>query len=448
MNEIDKSGAVACLAGVDQSPQKIGLGADRSEPSTPLSNASTPVPSDAGPVPLPNVHESLIVKFPPIPSGASSGVGKEKLQLEAIVTLARASLMSDNMVTDRGNLLRTYEQCFIGSDLMTWMVNYFESVDRNLVRAICDLLLTNKIVHHVARADDVTFIDSAEEYYRFQEDAASDALNMKRIWDGTLRRHPSEVVRTMQRHLYQLYRSFVSSNGKTVDYDGMKGSALFTNFSLAVCELQVLDVSPLPFREKLAFYINMYNALCLHAIYERGPPGGQIERWRMHNNINGLGICYNINGSNYSIADFKHGIVRGNLKQPFSIMRQFGDDDIRKVAVLGLLDPRVHFALCEGSTSCGRLKLYTGSKIDKELQEVTCTFCQDTVKIDREQNVVTLPEIFETYRSDFANSEAELLKWIAGFLPASPDVECMQTDGAVSVKYSSEDWQLNCKRDS
>ena len=56
----------------------------------------------------------------------------------------------------------------IGSDLMTWMVNYFESVDRNLVRAICDLLLTNKIVHHVARADDVTFIDSAEEYYRFQ----------------------------------------------------------------------------------------------------------------------------------------------------------------------------------------------------------------------------------------------------------------------------------------
>ena len=89
-----------------------------------------------------------------------------------------------------------------------------------------------------------------------------------------------------------------------------------------------LDVSPLPFREKLAFYINMYNALCLHAIYERGPPGhcthpshtcvsswvdagGQIERWRMHNNINGLGICYNINGSNYSIADFKHGIVRG-----------------------------------------------------------------------------------------------------------------------------------------
>ena len=36
------------------------------------------------------------------------------VQLEEIATLARASLLGDNMIKDRGNLLRSYEQCFIG----------------------------------------------------------------------------------------------------------------------------------------------------------------------------------------------------------------------------------------------------------------------------------------------------------------------------------------------
>jgi len=429
LNEIDKSVAVTCLAGVNESPQQL-FDAGSSEGSgraTPLS-AATPIPS--GPVDLPNVDQSLVHKFPPIAPGAGSGIGQEKLQLEAIASLARESLMSDSLIKDRGNLLRSYEQCFLGSDLMTWMVRHFAITDRNMVRHICDLLLTRKIVHHVSNEGETKFVDSADEYYRFQEDAPSDVLNMKRIWDGPVR-EPTDTIKTIQRHVYQVYNSFVVQNGKTVEYSRMKGSTSFAQFALAMSELQVLDISPLPFREKLAFYVNTYNALYIHAIDNRGIPDGKIDTWRMHN-----GVSYCMTGLNYSIADIKHGILRGNQKQPFSIMRQFGDDDPRRHTVLGLLDPRVHFALFDGSISCGRLRLYNGNKIDKELQEVACAFCEENVTISTKDKVVSIPGVFKEYRSDFAPSEPELLRWIAGFLPASPHVEMLEQQAdSFGVEY-------------
>ena len=426
LNEIDKSAAVTCLAGVNEAPQRLfDSGVEHGErATTALSAASTPIPS--GPIDLPNVDQSLVHKFPPITAGSSTGIGHEKLQLEAIATLARDSLMSDNLIKDRGNLLRTYDQCFVGSDLMTWMVRHFAITDRNMVRHICDLLLTRKIVHHVSKEGETVFIDSSEEYYRFQEDTSGDILNMKRIWDGPIRQ-PSDVIKCMQRHLHQVYKSFVVDEGTRVDYARMKGASTFTQFALAVSELQVLDISPLPFREKLAFYINVYNALCIQAIHERGVPDGTIERWRRDNSVS-----YSMNGLNYSIADFKHGILRGNRKQPFNIMRQFGDEDARRATVLGLLDPRVHFALYE-SGSGRTLKLYSGSQIDKELQEITCAFCQKNVKVNSKDKTVTLPSVFKEYLSDFAPSEAELLRWIVAFLPEESSDVALLTDHADSL---------------
>jgi len=393
-----------------------------------VSAASTPVPS--GPVDLPNVDKSLVHKFPPIMPGSSSGIGHEKLQLEAIATLSRTSLMEDNLIKDRGNILNSYEKCFIGSDLMTWMVNYFAIDDRNMVRHICDLLLTRKIVHHVSKENERIFLDSSEEYYRYQEDCLNEeVLNFKRIWDSPAR-VPAEAIRSIQRHLDGVYKQFSSEDRRSLNFAKMKGSIAFRNFALAVCELQVLDTSPLPFREKLAFYINVHNALCMHAFHDRGEPDGKIERWRMRNSVS-----YNVNKQVYSIADIKHGILRGNQKQPFSFSRQFGDDDPRKNSILGLMEPRVHFALNEGTESCGRLRLYTGSKIDKELQEVACHFCQEKVKINSKDKVVFLPEVFKEYQSDFASSEPDLLKWIATFLPESEDTKLLITEGALSVEY-------------
>jgi len=462
VSEIDKPKPVTSMPGVSEAPQQLVSspiplaagdrgshpGTPRSRPGTPSSSrgsrpgtpssiSSSPV-TELGTVELPNVDPALIPKFPPIVAGASTAVDKEKLQLEAIAAYARSDLLKEDMIKDRGNLLRTFEQCFLGSDLLTWMVNFFGTEDRNAVRHICDLLLVRQVVHHVARSEERVFADSSEEFYRFQDDMPGDVMNLKRVWDGA-QRHPSEVVKTIVRHLYQLYKSFVSANGKSVDYDGMKGSPVYTNFALAVCELQVVSLNALSYRERLAFYINLYNALCLQCIFERGPPGGQIERWRQHNNFS-----YSMNGLNYSIADLKHGIIRGNQKQPISIMRQFGDDDPRKESVLGILEPRVHFALCEGSTSCGRLRLYTGGKVDKELQDVTASYLVEHVKIDTENKTVSLPEVLKTYSSDFAasESEADVLKWVAQYLP--PESSNVLSDaGKFSISYTTMGWELN-----
>ena len=56
--------------------------------------------------------------------------------------------------------------------------------------------------------------------------------------------------------------------------------------------------------------------------------------------------------------------------------------------------------------------------------------------ISTKDKVVSIPGVFKEYRSDFAPSEPELLRWIAGFLPASPHVEMLEQQAdSFGVEY-------------
>ena len=50
-------------------------------------------------------------------------------------------------------------------------------------------------------------------------------------------------------------------------------------------------------------------------------------------------------------AEVIMNVQPGNQKAPYSMFRQFGDGDPRRVHALPIFDPRVHFALVEGIPS-------------------------------------------------------------------------------------------------
>ena len=77
---------------------------------------------------------------------------------------------------------------------------------------------------------------------------------------------------------------FVSIHTHThqaVDYRGISQSKKFERYVRATAELKRVDMSSLSREEKLAFFINIYNALVIHAFVVQGPPTNMWKRFRV-----------------------------------------------------------------------------------------------------------------------------------------------------------------------
>ena len=79
----------------------------------------------------------------------------------------------------------------------------------------------------------------------------------------------------------RLFDSFLSSDGKTVDYQGIAASPLWSQYKQVATQLQRVDVERLSRDEKLAFFINIYNILCIHGLIENGVPSNLIARFQL-----------------------------------------------------------------------------------------------------------------------------------------------------------------------
>jgi hypothetical protein len=89
-------------------------------------------------------------------------------------------------------------------------------------------------------------------------------------------------------------------------------------------ELQRVEIQDMAREEKLAFFINLYNMMAIHAILELGYPAGPLERRKLFGDFK-----YVVGGSTYSLSAIQNGILRGNQRPPFNLMKPFGAKDKR-----------------------------------------------------------------------------------------------------------------------
>lgn len=95
-------------------------------------------------------------------------------------------------------------------------------------------------------------------------------------------------------------------------------------------ELQRVEIHDISREEKLAFFINLYNMMVIHAIL-MCHPSGVLERIRLSGDFK-----YVIGGSAYSISAIQNGILRGNQRPPYNLLRPFGQKD-KRTRVSGIL---------------------------------------------------------------------------------------------------------------
>ena len=68
---------------------------------------------------------------------------------------------------------------------------------------------------------------------------------------------------------------------QSVDYKGMSSNPAFERYSELAIQLQRVELLSLSREEKLAFFINTYNALVIHGFLRLGPPTNMWSRYRV-----------------------------------------------------------------------------------------------------------------------------------------------------------------------
>jgi hypothetical protein len=347
-------------------------------------------------------------------------------------------------LADRRWRLITYSRCFVGSEAVTWMESSL-NVSREEAVQLGQRLIDAGLIHHVTYSE--PFADGYF-FYAFQEDEESNVLNTKLIWDPVRRpRNPVIVAKeliTRLAFLCEEYRQMSQPN--EVDFEGLRSSEAFRSYVFAAAELQRVDLGPLSHEERLCFFCNVYNALCLHAHVVHGAPNSVLRRWSFFKSLS-----YRIAGMDFTLDDIEHGVLRGNQTRPYGLIRQFRPGDPRMQYVLSRRDPRIHFVISAGTQSDPPMRILDGDNIDEELHFATESFLEEACKISLPEREVTLPRIFSWYRDDFAKGNLELLRWLLPYLGLGKR-RALETllngakgDTSISIRYEAFTWNAEAR---
>jgi hypothetical protein len=178
-----------------------------------------------------------------------------------------------------------------------------------------------------------------------------------------------------------------------------------------------VDPAELSRGEQKAFYINLYNAAMLRAVFDHWPIDSvKTIGWRP------FGI-------------FKKKFIRLG-DQELSL------DDVEKAILLKkYFDPRIHFAVNCASESCPPLRAepFVGARLDVQLDEQTRLFANSrrAARVDPSKQSVAFSELFKWYDADFASANPALYlnRYRADPLPTDFEIDWIPYDWSLnSVK--------------
>lgn len=215
-----------------------------------------------------------------------------------------------------------------------------------------------------------------------------------------------------------------------------------------VTELQNLDRKDFDKwgdNEKIAFWLNVYNAFTLKAIIDNYPIKSSFFRSRIYpkNSIRQIvgvwdKIDFTVMGQKLTLGHIEHKILRVQFNEP-----------------------RIHMAMVCAAMGCPPLRNepYTGDKLQEQLNGQTHRFIANTAKfkIERADNRIYLSPIFKWFASDFIKKygpkknfgrhnkeESAVLNFIASYLGKAQKDYVLT--GKFKIKYLKYDWSLNEKQ--
>lgn len=147
--------------------------------------------------------------------------------------------------------------------------------------------------------------------------------------------------------------------------------------------------------EKLAFWINVYNAN-IQTILSENPDLYQDRRSFFGE------PRVTVAGKELSFEDIEHGIIRGSeSKLLMGYAGKIFVGDYEKKFRVDETDARIHFALNCGAKDCPPVYIYNPGTLDDDLEQLTRTYLAAHSNYDPEKDIVTTTPLFKWFRGDF-----------------------------------------------
>jgi len=270
-----------------------------------------------------------------------------------------------------------------------------------------------------------------------------EALNTKKM-AVCVKKNADQVAEEIRDIMSQIFSKFLSADGKTVDYNGIASSPLWAEYLNLATQLQRVDIETLDRDAKLAFFINIYNILCIHGLIEKGVPSNLLARFQFYKDTS-----YVIGGHLMTLNEIENGILRSNRASGGTLfLKPFSEDDSRLKISLPEADARIHFALNCGAKSCPRLRVYSSKDVQSQLSTATKEYLEtmEGLIVRPKKNSVKLSKLFEWYEVDFGENTEQVLGWVIRHMEDSQKkgrLESMLKRGGYDFSHITYNWGHN-----
>ncbi|WJX51545.1 hypothetical protein P8452_37729 [Trifolium repens] len=192
---------------------------------------------------------------------------------------------------------------------------------------------------------------------------------------------------------------------------------MLRRFRSLVSRLQEINLRNMKHEEKLAFWINVHNALAM-LVY--GISANNVKRMSTV-----LKAAYDIGGHTVSVEMIQNFILGCRLPSPGQWLRQWFPSktkpkvrDIRKGYAIRHPEPLLLFALSTGSHSDPAVHMYTSKRLMEELQSAKEEYIQSNIAITKEHKII-LPKIVDSFAKSSGLGASDLVEMVKPYLPES-----------------------------
>jgi len=196
---------------------------------------------------------------------------------------------------------------------------------------------------------------------------------------------------------------------------------------LAKIELDVLVKNLKNDAQKLAFWVNIYNAFIQVTLTEN--PNLYENRGNFFSKDR-----ITIAGYLISFDKIEHGIIRrSQSKLGLGYVKKGFPDKFERLLRVENPDYRIHFALNCGAKDCPPVAIYTPDKLNEQFAKSTALFLKRSSSYDAAAEEVYVTSLFSWFRGDFGGKDG--VKNILQEQGIIPNVD-------VDLEYKDYDWTL------
>jgi len=195
--------------------------------------------------------------------------------------------------------------------------------------------------------------------------------------------------------------------------------------------LSSANLEGLSYEEKLAFWINAYNALMIKNIINHP------ELKKVSDNFGLFDLPFKIAGGQYTLNDIESRIIRGKTN---SKNKQGPSPGV----TLEKFDPRIHFALVCAAISCPKLQnfAYTQSNIEKTLQSAAIRFAALPKHVAVVKGRLRLSSLLKWYQEDF-NKVGGVPVYLTSLLKFTHGQDAPEIERLLKTKFDKADYEYD-----